>query len=258
MNDTLPLAGLNIVVTRPRNQLTELDQRIRKLGGNCIQFPLLEISALSDLQPLRNLIKRLHKFKLAIFISPNAVRYAMEMIRKAGGLPQDLKVATVGLGSAKVLNELGVNHVISPTEKFDSESLLELPELKNVQGLPVVIFRGDPGRTLLGDTLKNRGAEVEYITCYHRTKLSFEVSDFLDNKPNILYVTSNEVMQYFFNMLDTKAIEKLSDVTLFVSNARIASTAQQRGWSKIMVSDDGDEGFLTSIVVWAENKKRQA
>ena len=134
MANPLPLAGLSIVVTRPREQSALLVNGIENLGGICIQFPLLEITPLSDDSPLRALLARLHEFQLAIFISPNAVRYGMAAIRSAGGLPGTLQIATIGLSSAKALHDYGVEKVIAPQQRFDSEALLELPELQQVNG----------------------------------------------------------------------------------------------------------------------------
>ena len=100
------LAGLNIVVTRPREQATSLAQHIEQFGGRAILFPLLEISPVADPQPLRTLVARLPEFNLAIFISPNAVRYGMEVILASGTFPSSIQIATVGLGSAKALRDL--------------------------------------------------------------------------------------------------------------------------------------------------------
>ena len=191
MTRSLPLAGLNIAVTRPREQAENLVQGIEKLGGACIRFPLLEITPLADVQVLRQFVARLHEFQLAIFISPNAVRYGMEAIRGAGGLPTTVPIATVGLSSAKALHDDGIAKVIAPEQRFDSEALLELPEMQNVRGMHVAIFRGDKGRELLGDTLKSRGAIVEYVTCYHRHKPQHDISDLLAAKPDVLSVSSS-------------------------------------------------------------------
>jgi uroporphyrinogen-III synthase len=140
-----PLHELTIVVTRPREQAAQLAQRIEQAGGIPLLFPLLEITAVPDTRPLIEQVSRLGKFELAIFISPNAVHYGIAAIRTIGELPPKLKIATVGQGSAKALLEEGVVSVIAPTERFDSEGLLALPELQDVSGWRVLIFRGDGG-----------------------------------------------------------------------------------------------------------------
>ena len=62
-----PLAGLNVVVTRPREQARDLAHRITQAGGRATLFPLLEISPALDLQPLHALVAHLHEFNLAVF-----------------------------------------------------------------------------------------------------------------------------------------------------------------------------------------------
>jgi uroporphyrinogen-III synthase len=249
-----PLAGLNIVVTRPREQAAQLAQRIEQAGGKVVLFPLLEISPAADPQPLRNLVARLHEFDLAIFISPNAVRYGMEAIRAAGELPSELKIATVGQGSAKALRNLDVQEVIAPQERFDSEALLALPALQNVTGHRVVIFRGNGGRELLGDTLKARGATVEYAECYQRTKPQQDAATLLAADPHAITVTSSEALAYLWDMFDEVGRARLVVVPLFVPHTRIADAAQRLGWRKVITTAKGDDGLLSSLVAWANQK----
>ncbi|MBI5437069.1 MAG: uroporphyrinogen-III synthase [Nitrosomonadales bacterium] len=300
-----PLAGLNIVVTRPREQAAQLAQRIGQAGGNAILFPLLEISPVSDPSPLRKLVARLHEFDLAIFISPNAVRYGMEAIRAAGvsltsrdtllAKPADcgsgceaaipapdasqrrvmaatptlsrkereqtnrcasstLKIATVGQGSAKALRDLGVQEIIAPQDRFDSEALLALPELQNVKGWRVVIFRGDGGRELLGDTLKARGAKVEYAECYRRAKPQQDAGALLAADPHAITVSSSEALGYLWDMLDEPGRMRLANVPLFVPHARIAEAAQRLGWRNVIPTAGGDDGLLSGLVAWANSK----
>ena len=103
------------------------------------------------------------------------------------------------------MHEQGIDHVIVPTERFDSEGLLALPELQNVAGMRVMIFRGDGGRELLGDTLKARGATVEYVTCYLRSKSDLDVGALLTATPDALTVTSSEALSHLWEMLDESA-----------------------------------------------------
>ncbi|HAF43960.1 MAG: uroporphyrinogen III synthase [Sideroxydans sp. GWF2_59_14] len=251
----LPLAGLNIVVTRPRDQAVELLRHIECLGGKALLFPLLEIEAVPDAQALRQQLTLLKQADLAIFISPNAVRYGMAAIEAAGGVPAMLKVATVGQGSAKALHELGVTRVIVPAERFDSEGLLALPELQNIAGKRVMILRGDSGRELLGDTLKARGATVEYVSCYLRRKHPVDGVALLAAKPAAITVTSSEALVHLWASLQEAARTALAAMPLFVPHARIAELARQQGWTNITVAASGDDGLIAGLVAWA-NKER--
>ncbi len=249
-----PLAGLNIVVTRPREQAAQLAQRITQAGGQAILFPLLEISPVTDPQPLRALVARLSEFNLAIFISPNAVRYGMEAMYTAGALPDTLKIATIGPGSAKALRDYGVQNVIAPQDKFDSEALLALPELQQVAGWRVLIFRGDGGRELLGDTLKARGATVEYAGCYQRVKPQQDASRLLAADPHVITVTSSEALGYLWDMLDSEARARLAAMPLFVPHARIAEAAFKLGWREVVTTAAGDDGLLAGLIAWAKTR----
>jgi uroporphyrinogen-III synthase len=245
------LSGLKIVVTRPREQAAPLAHRIEQEGGEPILFPLLEISPPADGQSLRDVVARLAEFDLAIFISPNAVCYGMQAIQAAGPLPAQLKIATVGQGSARALREQGVEKIIAPQDKFDSEALLALPELQNVAGWRVAIFRGDGGRELLGDTLRARGATVEYAECYRRSRPQQNAAG-LERTVDAITVTSSEALGYLWEMLDDAARRNFSAVPLFVPHARIAEAARKQGWREVVLAAGGDDGLLSGLIAWAK------
>src|SRR3989338_4665173 len=249
-----PLAGLKIVVTRPREQAARLMQYIERSGGRALLFPLLDIAPAADQPALREQISRIAQFDLAIFISPNAVQYGMAAIRTAGALPPSLKIATVGQGSAKALRELGVGDIIAPTENFDSEGLLALPELQNMAGWRVLIFRGDGGRELLGNTLTARGAIVEYVTCYQRSKPQLDAAALFYDAPDAITVTSSEALDHLWQMPDGNARTALRDLPLFVPHERIAELAHRQGWRQVLLTGAGDDGLVSGLVAWARQR----
>jgi uroporphyrinogen-III synthase len=278
---TTPLRGLKIAVTRPRDQAAPLAQRITQAGGIPLLFPLLDIEPVADDAPLHEQLSRLAQFDLAIFISPNAVQHGIAAMRAANislpaslnpcagrasaqplrqaqgghiGLKPDLQIATIGQGSAKALRELGIADIIAPTEHFDSEGLLALPELQNVAGWNVLIFRGDGGRELLGDTLKARGAAVEYATCYLRSKPQQDIAELLSAAPDAITVTSSESLNYLVQMLENCSDETWRNTPLFVPHPRIAGLAGQQGWQRIVVTASGDDGLLSGLIAWAGNR----
>ncbi len=138
------------------------------------------------------------------------------------------------------MRDLGIAQVIAPTERFDSEALLALPELQNVSGWRVAILRGDGGRELLGDTLKARGAQVEYVTCYQRSKPHLDIGALLAARPDAITVSSSEALGYLWQMLDrTKQSKACSH-----SAVRAARTHRQlwhgnRAGKKIMLTRRG-------------------
>jgi len=250
-----PLAGLKIIITRPREQAGPLARLIEQSGGQPVLFPLLEISPPADGQAMRDAVSRLAEFDLAVFISPNAVRYGMQAVSAAGPLPAQLKIATVGKGSAKALREMGVDPVIAPQDRADSEALLALPELQQVQGWRVAIFRGDGGRELLADTLRARGARVEYIECYRRSRPQQDVAG-LDRMADAVTLTSSEALGYLWEMLDEAGRNHFVSIPLFVPHQRIAEAARQLGWRDVVLTTAGDDGLLTGLIAWAKHRNQ--
>jgi len=154
------------------------------------------------------------------------------------------------------LRELGIVNVIAPTERFDSEGLLDLPELRDVAGWKVLILRGDGGRELLGDTLKARGAAVEYAACYRRSKPQQDTAALLDAAPDALTVTSSEALDYLWQMLGDTQRDRACAVPLFVPHQRIAALAQRQGWRQVRLTDAGDDGLLSALIAWnSEGRK---
>lgn len=252
------LCGLKIAVTRPRDQAAQLAQRITEAGGIPLLFPLLDIAPVDDDALLREQFSRLAQFDLAIFISPNAVRYGIAALRTAGSaIPPSLKIATVGQGSAKALRELGIESALVPGERFDSEGLLALPELQQIAGCRAIIFRGNGGRELLGGTLAARGATVEYAECYRRSKPPQDGAALLAAAPDAITVTSSEALGYLWDMLDEQARAALRGTPLFVPHLRIAELADRQGWRQVLPTAAGDDGLLAGLVAWAEMKGKR-
>jgi uroporphyrinogen-III synthase len=254
-----PLAGLGIGVTRPAHQAQALAALIRAAGGVPVICPVLEIQDMEDLGPLMALIDRLETFDLAIFISPNAVAKAMNLIQARRMLPSGLRIAAVGKASARELAKFGVTQVIVPERRFDSEALLALPALQDVAGKRVVIFRGDGGRELLGDTLVARGARIEYAECYRRTRprggAEILLRAWARNELAAITVTSSEGLHNLFDMVGSLGRQWLKKTPLFVPHERIAASARELGLHQVIVTEPGDEGLVRGLVAWFRDKR---
>lgn len=255
MADMATLSGLRIAVTRPQAQADALSQHIEKLGGTAIRFPLLEISPPADPLALQSVLARLPQFHLAIFISPNAVSYGLQAMHTADQQFGQQLVAAVGNGTATALQAHGIKQVLAPRHRADSEALLELPALQQVAGKNILIFRGDHGRELLGETLQARGAHVAYASCYQRGKPAQPLSRLLQMQPDALTLSSSEALANLWQMAGTAERSKLLEIPLFVLHERIALAARELGWHNITVATGGDAGTLTALVNWAAQQR---
>ncbi|HSQ03299.1 MAG TPA: uroporphyrinogen-III synthase [Burkholderiales bacterium] len=248
------LRGRGIVVTRPAAQAPALARLIREAGGEPIVFPVIEIQPVTDSPALHALIDRLDEFHLAIFISPNAAIQGMRLINERRTLPAQLKIAGVGGGTARALGALGVTGVLAPAGGYGSEALLALPELQSVAGQHVVIFRGVGGRELLGDTLSDRGARIEYAECYRRVRPHEDAAPLLARWRNggvhAITVTSSEGLRHFAQMLGEDAATLLAGTPVFLPHPRIAETARSLGVTHVVQTAAGDEAMVAALVAY--------
>jgi uroporphyrinogen-III synthase len=247
------LAGKSIVVTRPARQSAYLAEAIRTAGGDAILFPVIEIADIDDTRPLLALIDRLDDFDRAIFISPNAVYKAMTLIKARRALPPQLAFAAVGQATVRELGNFGVTAVTAPA-RFDSEALLALPEMQDVAGKRMVIFRGVGGRELLGETLTARGAVVEYVECYRRVLPHADPAPLLKawerNEVHAVVVTSSEGLRNLYALVGAQGRPWLQKTPLFVPHPRIAAAAHELQFAAVVQTTQGDDGLMQGLQQW--------
>jgi uroporphyrinogen-III synthase len=243
-----PLENIGIAITRPIDQAKKLAKLIEQAGGTPIFFPLIEITPLNDYSQFNAVISNIADYDWAIFISSNAVQNGMPRLSKQG-VPPTLKFAAIGPVTASELQSFGVANVVVPNDRFDSESLLSLPEMQAVNGKKVMIFRGVGGRDVLAETLKTRGAQVTFAECYQRinpqTNCNLLAQLYAEKKLHGIVVTSSEAMRHLLDLAG--AADWLRKVTLFVNHARIAELSTQKDL-KVKVADAlGDVAMLKVI-----------
>jgi len=247
-----PLSGRHILVTRPAGQARHLAEAIEREGGTAVLFPVLAIHDVEDQAPLADIAARIENFDLAIFISPNAVTRALIAITARRPWPAHTRVAAMGKTSERELARFGLTEVIAPAGRFDSEALLELPEMRAVAGWRVVIFRGDGGRELLGDTLTARGATVEYVECYRRGKPALDAAPLLKllarGELDAITATSSEGLRNLFEMVGSLGQTWLRTTPLLVPHPRIAEEAARLGLISVVTTGAGDDGLLAGLI----------
>jgi uroporphyrinogen-III synthase len=241
-----------IAITRPLGQANKLVQLIEDEGGKALLFPLIAIAPLDDYSDFERQLTELEKYDWAIFISSNAVENAMPRLLKTfDGIPKHLQFAAIGPVTAHELAKYGVTDTLIPKNRFDSEALLALPEMQIMANKNIVIFRGVGGREVLAETLRQRGAHVDFAECYQRSNPQAD-TEYLsglwqDGKLDAVVVTSSEAMRHLLELSDNGEADWIKDVVLCVNHARIAEEAGAE--LRIAVADaPGDQAMLQCLI----------
>jgi uroporphyrinogen-III synthase len=250
-----PLTGKAVLVTRPADQASGLAARIEQLGGSAILFPCLAIAAPADTQALAHVIGDLRRYDRIVFISPTAVERAWPFIlARHGDWPRGFGLAAVGQGTARVLAGFGAQDVLLPEESADSEHLLELDAMRQVAGKRILIVRGAGGREKLAETLRERGATVDYAEAYRRVRPEVDPAPLLElwckGGVQAVTVTSREILANLFDLLGPAGTDLIETTPMFALHQRIADEARARGVRTVIATPPGEDGLVAALQAW--------
>jgi len=162
---------MRLIVTRPAAQAVAWVGELRALGLDAAALPLIEIGAPADAAPVLAAWQRLAQFSLVMFVSANAVGRFFGPV--AGSWPAGVRAGSTGPGTSAALREAGVPPVaiVEPPAqagRFDSEALWAQLAAEDWAGRRALVVRGEGGRDWLAETLRGRGATVDFVAAYRR------------------------------------------------------------------------------------------
>jgi uroporphyrinogen-III synthase len=162
------LTNKRILITRTRNQASELATQLESLGAIPILIPTIEIVYPDSFLALDAALICLRTYDWLIFTSTNAVEafHRRAQFLHLAQLPR--KIAVIGPATLSAANAIGLTVDLLPP-RYIAESLAEslLPE---ATGKSFLLVRAAEARDHLPDTLTAAGATVTIVEAY-RTQL---------------------------------------------------------------------------------------
>ncbi|MDH0063996.1 uroporphyrinogen-III synthase [Leclercia adecarboxylata] len=241
---------MSILVTRPSPAGDQLVSRLRTLGQVAWSFPLIEFSPGRELPLLTSYLATLQAGDMLFALSQHAVEFAHARLQQEGQRwPDAPGYFAIGRTTALALHTESGKDIRYPLDREISEVLLQLPELQNVVGKRALILRGNGGRELLGDTLRERGAEVTFCECYQRSNKHYDGAEeamrWQSRGVTTLVVTSGEMLQHLWSLIPQWYRENwLLRCRLLVVSERLANLARELGWQDIRIADNADNDAL--------------
>ena len=157
-----PLAGLRIVVCRPREQAKPLADGLTAAGAEVVSAPVIAITDPADGgDALRDALARLQRGDWLMVTSPNGAAKAAA----AGKLPDGVNVAAIGPGTAERATAAGLTVRMVPDRSI-AEGLLQALPAPDPDRRLVVLARAAVGRSALPEGLRAAGWEVLDVAAY--------------------------------------------------------------------------------------------
>ncbi|MBW2107587.1 MAG: uroporphyrinogen-III C-methyltransferase [Deltaproteobacteria bacterium] len=256
--ETQPLFGKTVVVTRTRQQASEMVQRLAALGADCLECPTIRIVPPDDWTPLDVAIERLHIYDWLILTSVNGVDHFFDRLFTQGKDVRALarvRTATIGPATAKRLRQFGFASDIMPAT-YRAEAVLEAFSKEQMKGKKVLLPRAKEARPILPEELARMGAEVHEIAVY-RTEPAREDVDLLIDRlkrhaVDLVTFTSSSTVKNFVSALAAEPLERLMEgVAVACIGPITADTARQLGLTvHIEASEYTIAGLCEAIVAY--------
>jgi uroporphyrinogen III methyltransferase/synthase len=161
-----PLFGHRIVVTRAREQASELTGRLEAVGAEVIELPAIKIEDPDDGgAALRRAAANVREYDWLVLTSANGAQRLLAELRDGRELG-GVEVAAIGPGTAEALLRANVRADLVPT-RFVAEALLdEFPPAPSDRAGRVLLARAEVARDVLPDGLRDRGWDVDVVVAY--------------------------------------------------------------------------------------------
>ena len=239
-----PLKGKWIVITRPKKQAEPFTEKVLKVGGCLLHFPLIEITPFDD-EKTKYSLNELINYDVVIFVSVNAVEQTIKLIGTE--ILKHKTLVTTGKKTAQAL----INHKLivdfCPEKLFNSEALLAIEAFKEQsKGKKIAIVRGSSGRDYLKNNLIALGANVDYIDVYSRHCPQLNLDElkaaWQQRKCDVILLTSASSTASFFAL--AKNENWINEITVLIGSSRMQHEIPAQFKGKILIAEDPSDDTL--------------
>jgi len=210
-----PLFGRKIIVTRTREQASELVAGLEEAGANCLEYSTINIEPVQSYDILDSELERLEEYHWVIFTSINGVKYFFERLYARGMDARDLKgpdIAVIGKSTADYLLNFGLNADLIPSV-FTGEGLAESLLDQGIEGRNILIPRALQAREILPETLRGGGAQVTVAPVYRNVppqgRKEALRAELEAGEVDMITFTSSSTVRNFLTMVDAADNEEL-------------------------------------------------
>lgn len=179
--EKLPLAGYRVLVTRPKDLISSMSEKLREQGAEVLELPAIKTVPLEDQSALYKAFSEMEKYSWIVFTSPTGVKVFFNEMQKQRLDIRALgkaKIAAIGTGTQKELEKRGLYTDLMP-EVYDGEHLGKALAEVCGRNERVLIPRAKIGNREIIDALACKGVLVDDVPTYDTV---YEKQDIIDER----------------------------------------------------------------------------
>jgi uroporphyrinogen III methyltransferase/synthase len=252
-----PLLGRRVVVTRTREQASQLTAALHELGAAPIEVPVIQVGEPRDGgAALHEAVAALDTYDWVVVTSPNGARRLLDAVADGGRDGRAFgtaKLAAIGPGTARALADRGMRADLVP-EEFVAESLLAALPAPLAGGGRVLLARAEVAREVLPDGLRARGWEVDVVDAYRTVPATItDEQRAAVGAADVVTFTSSSTVERF---LDAFGADAVPPVVACIGPVT-AQTARDRGLTVDVEAEVHTiDGLVAALVEWASAHPR--
>lgn len=251
-----------LLITRPAAQAQVWVTALRQQGVAAVSLPLIDILEFPEAEPaIWQSLTQLSQHTLVVFVSTHAVaHFFSRAVLSRVVWPATSLAGSTGPATTSALRAAGVPSecIVQPSagQAWESESLWQALQLRlgpDWSGRSVLVVRGDTGRDWLADTLRQAGAQVEFLQVYRRSAPVFDPEQqasllraLRSPQDHAWVLTSAQSVQHLVD-LARQAGHTLQGSTAWVSHARVAEAAKAAGFTHVEMTGPGLQGLVDAL-----------
>ena len=210
-----PLHGRRVVVTRTREQASQLSVQFRDLGAEVLEIPTIRIAPPTDLEPVVECIGGIGEYDWLVFTSPNGVTTFFDYFFKAFKDVRDLgnvRIAAVGPATAAKVSEFHLQVDAMPAEYVASKVADAIGAVETVENLRFLVVRAEVANPDLPRLLEEKGGIVDDIASYRTVPetedLNGAAASMLESGADWVTFTSASTVENFHARFDLPALRR--------------------------------------------------
>ena len=164
-----PLFGQRVVVTRTREQASELSRQLQEFGAEVLEIPTIKIVPPEERVALVEALNGIGDYDWLIFTSPNGVTCffeyffkAFEDVRALG----NVRIAAVGPATAAKIKEHHLRVDVMPEQYVTKKIAHAISGFESVENLRFLMLRAQVANPELPKALEEMGAIVDDVAVY--------------------------------------------------------------------------------------------